>query len=187
VSDQNPPKFCLTFETERLRLRQLTLDDAEFVFKHFSDLQVTRYLYDEPPLGSMYAALALIEFFEDPQDKNRMRWGLERKEDRRLIGTCGFHRWEKAYFRAEMGYDLAPDCWGQGYMSEALRAIVNCAFKCMHLNRIDALVYTANEPSLHILQRLGFKQEGVLRDYFYQDGKFYDHALLSLLRREWPW
>jgi ribosomal-protein-alanine N-acetyltransferase len=170
-----------------MRLRQLDENDAEFVLKHFSDPLVARYLYDEPPLASLDAALELIAFFKDPLGKNRVRWGLERKQDRRLIGTCGFHRWEKSYFRAEMGYDLAPDCWGQGYMGEALRAIVNCAFKCMHLNRIDALVYTGNEPSLRILQRLGFKQEGVLHDYFYQDGKFYDHALLALLRRDWPW
>ena len=55
----------------------------------------------------------------------------------------------------------------------------------MNLNRIEALVYVGNDRSLRLLRQLGFKQEGVLRDYFCLAGKFYDHALLSLLRREW--
>jgi ribosomal-protein-alanine N-acetyltransferase len=55
----------------------------------------------------------------------------------------------------------------------------------MGLNRIDALVYVENDRSIRLLQRLGFKQEGMLRDYFYLDGKFHDHYLFALLQREW--
>jgi ribosomal-protein-alanine N-acetyltransferase len=55
----------------------------------------------------------------------------------------------------------------------------------MRLNRIEALVYVENDRSIQLLQRLGFKQEGVLRDYYYLDGKFYDHYLFTLLQMEW--
>jgi ribosomal-protein-alanine N-acetyltransferase len=180
ISNDFPP-----LETERLILRQLTLDDADFVFRHFSDPMVCQYLMDEPPLTEFAQAQRIIQFYLEPQGKTYNRWGLIRKTDHQLIGTCGFHHWEKQYFRSEIGYDLTPDAWGKGYMTEALRAVVQNGFERMGLNRIDALVSIENDPSVKLLQKLGFKQEGVLRDYFCLDGKFYDHYLLALLQREW--
>ncbi len=55
----------------------------------------------------------------------------------------------------------------------------------MKLHRIDAQVYVGNQASLKLLETFGFQQEGILRDYYYQNGIFYDHALLSLLKTEW--
>jgi len=139
---------------------------------------------DEPPVADHAQAQAIIDFYLEPEGKTHNRWGIVRRADNRLIGTCGYHKWEKAYFRAEIGYDLSPDCWGQGYMSEALRAVIRHGFERMELNRIDALVYIHNARSIQLLQRLGFKQEGLLRDYFCLDGIFFDHFLFALLRRE---
>ena len=172
-------------ETERLWLRPLTPADTDFVFQHFSDPAVTQYLMDEPPVTAYAQAEAIVQFYQDPAGKNYNRWGLIRKSDQQLIGTCGYHKWEKRYCRAEIGYDLGVNFWGHGYMAEALRIVFHHGFACMNLNRIEALVYVGNDRSLRLLRQLGFKQEGVLRDYFYLAGKFYDHALLSLLRREW--
>ena len=172
-------------ETERLYLRPLTLADTDFVFQHFSNLAVTQYLLDEPPLTEYAQAQAIVQFYQDPAGKNHNRWVLVRKADQQLIGTCGYHKWEKRDCRAEIGYDLAPDAWGQGYMTEALRIVIQHGFAHMDLNRIEALVYAENARSLRLLQRLGFKPEGILRDYFCLDGKFYDHTLLALLQREW--
>jgi len=180
ISNDFPP-----LETERLILRQLTLDDADFVFRHFSDPMVCQYLMDEPSLTEYAQAEQIIRFFLEPEGKTHNRWGLVRKTDHQLIGTCGFHHWEKQYFRAEIGYDLSPDAWGHGYMTEALRAVIPHGFERMGLNRIDALVYIGNDRSARLVQKLGFKQEGILRDYFCLDGKFYDHYLLALLQREW--
>ena len=180
VSDDFP-----NLETERLILRQLTLEDADFVFRHFSDSAVTQYLMDEPPLTEYAQAQEIIRFYLEPAGKTHNRWGLARKSDHQLIGTCGYHKWDKRYFRAEIGYDLSPSFWGQGYMTEALRAVITNGFERMGLNRIEALVSIDNDLSVQLLQRLGFKQEGLLRDYFYLDEKFYDHYIFSLLRREW--
>jgi ribosomal-protein-alanine N-acetyltransferase len=70
-------------------------------------------------------------------------------------------------------------------MTEALRAVIHNGFERMGLNRIDALVYVENVRSTRLMKRLGFKQEGLLRDYFYLDEKFHDHYLFALLQREW--
>lgn len=175
-----------SIETERLILRQMTLEDTDFVFQHFSDPAVSRYLMDEPPVTEYAQAQEIIQFYIESEGKPHNRWVMVRKSDHQSIGTCGFHKWDKRYFRAEIGYDLSPSCWGQGYMTESLRAVISNGFEQMRLNRIDALVYIENAPSIQLLQRLGFKQEGILRDYFYLDGKFYDHHLFALLQREWP-
>ncbi len=179
------PVYFPILHTDRLILRQLTMEDIDFVYRHFHDSNVTQYLMDEPPVVNYAQARAIIEFYLGPEEKKHNRWGIVRKADNRLIGTCGYHNWKKAYFRAEIGYDLSPDCWGHGYMSEAIHAVIQNGLERMGLNRIDALVSINNDRSIKLLKKLGFKQEGLLRDYFCLDGIFYDHYLFALLRREW--
>jgi ribosomal-protein-alanine N-acetyltransferase len=181
----NNHAYFPALQTNRLVLRSLTMEDADFILQHFRDPSVTQYLMDEPPVADYAQAQAIISFYLEPEGKTHNRWGIVRRVDNRLIGTCGYHKWMKAYFRAEIGYDLSPDCWGQGYMAEALQAMIRNGFERMELNRVDALVYVGNSRSLQLLRKLGFKQEGLLRDYFCLDGKFYDHYLFALLRREW--
>jgi len=182
IADQND---FPTLETERLLLRQLTREDTDFVFQHFSDSAVTQYLMDEPPVTEFSQAEEIVQFYLEPVGKTYNRWGIVRKSDDQPIGTCGYHKWDKRYFRAEIGYDLGPDHWGEGYMTEALRSIIANGFERMGLNRIDALVYVENEHSIRLLQKLNFKQEGTLRDYFCLNGKFYDHHIFALLKKEW--
>jgi len=140
---------------------------------------------DEPPVTEMSEAQAIIDFYKDPESKTHNRWGIVTRSDDRIIGTIGYHKWIKRYFRAEIGFDLAPEFWGQGIMLEALRVVISHGFESMGLNRIDALAYVENVRCLGLLQKLGFKEEGKLRDYFCLNGTFYDHYLLALLKREW--
>lgn len=172
-------------ETQRLLLRNLTREDTDFVFSHFSDSAVSQYLMDQPPLSEYEEAQEIIRFYRDPEAKKRNRWGIVRKADNQLIGTCGYHNWRQRDRRAEVGYDLSPACWGQGYMAEALPVILSNGFARMGLNRIGALVYTGNTRSVQLLQKLGFQIEGTLRDYHYLNDMFHDHYLFALLRRDW--
>ena len=174
-----------SLETERLILRQLKNEDTDFIFRHFSDTLVTQYLMDEPPVTEYEQAREIIQFYSEAAGKTRNRWVMILKSNNQPIGTCGYHKWEKRYFRAEIGYDLAPSFWGKGYMTEVLRVAISNGFERMGLNRIEALVYVGNDRSIRLLQRLGFEQEGMLRDYFCLDGKFHDHYLFALLKREW--
>ena len=70
-------------------------------------------------------------------------------------------------------------------MIEALTAVIKNGFERMGLNRIEAQVYVENEASVRLLQKLGFKQEALLRDYYCVDGEFYDHYLFSLIKKDW--
>jgi ribosomal-protein-alanine N-acetyltransferase len=173
-----------TLETERLLLRPLTNVDLEFVFQHFSDPDVNRYLLDEEPITMREQAQDIIDFYALPEGKPYKRWVIVNKTDLRAMGTCGYHQWQKVHHRAEIGYDLEKASWKQGIMTEALQAMLQYGFEHMALNRIEALVYLENDASVRLLERLGFQKEGLLRQYFRRNDTYYDHLLLSLLKTE---
>ena len=178
--DEFPP-----LETARLVLRSLTAKDLDFIYRHFSDPDIYRYLVDEEPVSTRGQAQSIIDFYAEPIGKSYNRWILVLKSEGRPIGTCGYHQWHKNHYRAEIGYDLEKASWRQGLMTEALEAAIDFGFEKMLLNRIGARVHTENETSLRLLARLAFQKEGLLRDYYYQNRRFYDHWLLSLLKKEW--
>jgi|WetSurMetagenome_2_1015567.scaffolds.fasta_scaffold156018_2 [ribosomal protein S5]-alanine N-acetyltransferase len=172
-----------SLETDRLKLRPLVVEDVNFFFRLLTDPRVTQYTMDEPLLDCGQAG-DLIQFYLGPGGKTENRWTIMHKEDGRLIGTCGLHKWDQQYMRAEIGCDLSPDYWGRGYMTEALQVAIRNGFERMKLNRIEAIVYIKNSPSIRLLERLGFQREGTLRDYYYLNGKFHDQYIFSLLQKE---
>ena len=178
------PNFFPSIETERLVVRPLEDGDIDFVHRHFSDPDVSKYLLDSPPLATRTEAEELIAFYQTPRTHGPNRWCIESKINHVVIGSCGFHNWSPRHHRAEIGYDLARDAWGKGYMTEALHAVLLHGFGTMGLNRIEAFVYGDNQRSVRLLKKLVFQEEGVLRDYFKFEGNYYDHGLYALLSRD---
>ena len=176
MSEHFPP-----LRTERLLLRPIARDDTPFVVRHFCDPLVQRYLVDEEPMATAEQAAAIVDFYLERPDAPYNRWVVLRASDGAPIGTCGFHKWSQQHRRAEIGYDLSPVAWGQGYMREAVRAMLAHGFGALGLHRVEALVAVANQPSARLLLALGFRREGLLRDYFQQGGVFYDHLLFARL------
>jgi [ribosomal protein S5]-alanine N-acetyltransferase len=176
---------CPTLQTERLTLREFAASDDEFLFRHFADPDVCRYLYDAEPFTCVEEARRLIEFFAPTENKDRNRWGVCLQESGELIGTCGFMFWDRANRIAELGYDLAHAHWGHGYMPEAVRAALGFAFDELELNRVHAYTSVDNAQSVRLLEKLGFAKEGVVREKHLFRGRYYDHYCFSLLAREW--
>jgi ribosomal-protein-alanine N-acetyltransferase len=171
-------------ETERLMLRPLTPADLEFIYQHFSDPDINRYLHDEEPIRTRQDARAIVDFYTEPGVQHYNRWVIVLKSNDKSIGTCGYHKWRKRHFCAEIGFDLAKVFWKQGLMTEALTATLEFGFGEMELNRIEALVHPHNLASIRLLEKLHFQNEGCLREYYYQGGMFHDCLKFSLLRRE---
>jgi ribosomal-protein-alanine N-acetyltransferase len=142
---------CL--ETERLYLRELTLDDAPAVQAHFGDPEVTEFM-DIDPCKSLQSAREIIEYHV--QDTG-VRWGIFDRQTDALIGTCGFHCWDEAAAQAEIGFDLSRTYWGQGLMREAVEAALAFGFDAMALSEIRAFSDRANARSIRLLERLGFQ------------------------------
>ena len=170
-----------TLETERLILREITRDDAEVIFACFSNDYVTRF-YGQDPIKNIDQARDFVDFFaENFKEKKGMRWGIETKREKELIGTIGFNAWSPKHKRAEIGYELHPDHWRKGYMNEAVSKILSYGSETLGLTRIGAVVFLENEASNNLLTKIGFQKEGILRNYMYQNGKVYDTYVYSFL------
>ncbi|MGM0847023.1 MAG: GNAT family N-acetyltransferase [Bacillota bacterium] len=172
-------------KTDRLYLRNVSLEDAEFIFKLYSDEEVCEYLYDEEIYTSLEEAKEFISWNSDPEQKGRNRWCISRRSDQETLGTCGFDSWDRENHIAEIGYDLWKDFWGEGYMRETLGPAIESGFQNMNLNRINAFVALNNLRSSRLLESLGFQMEGIYRDKHFYREKYYDHYTYSLLKRDW--
>lgn len=152
-------------ETERLILRKLETTDINDLFEILSSERVTKY-YGKYPMKNLSEAEDLIlKFHKAFYEQKSIRWGIELKETNRVIGTCGFHCWNKNHFRAEVGYELGEAFWNKGYATEAISSILIYGFELMNLKRIEAIVYPENRPSEKLLLNLGFEHEGLLKKY----------------------
>jgi len=181
------PEFPVV-ETERLVLREITMDDAEWYMEHFSRREVVEGQGFPAPENLEAAKEELEKYIVGVfRERTGLRWGITLKGSRRLIGTLGFYRWvQPTGHMAEMGYDLQADRWGKGIMSEAMNAVIDYGFKRMKLNRIEATVMPSNPRSMRLLERLGFKKEGVFRERgFNEKGEPVDDVMFSMLRSDW--
>jgi len=149
-------------------------------------LAISAFVFRRPFLQySMMAASRRILSSACMQENKGIRWGIIIRGGDGLVGTCGYYDWNKTSHRAEIGYDLEPAQWGKGIMAEALRAVLRYGFEEMGSNRIQAIIDSENVRSIKLVERLGFKREGVLRQNSYFRGRFRDEVCFSLLKEEW--
>ncbi|MBR7879797.1 MULTISPECIES: GNAT family N-acetyltransferase [Bacillus amyloliquefaciens group] len=169
-------------ETDRLILREVEKKDAKQIFACFSNANVTRY-YGLEPFDSMEQAEKMIGWFKDQyHDKKGMRWGIERKDAKGIIiGTIGFNSWVPKHKRAEVGYEIHPNYWRNGYAFEALENVLSFGFEKLGLHRIGAVVFIENAASHQLLIKAGFQSEGILRRYMYQNGLPHDTRVYPIL------
>ena len=174
-----------TVETKRLRLRWIDENDLEQLFGIFSNEEVMRY-WSSPPLKDRLAAQALLqEIHEGVQQRSFLKWGLALRADDELIGTATLFHLEMNHKRAELGYVLGREHWGNGYIHEALPSLLDYAFYELHLHRLEADVDPRNARSIKTLERLGFRREGYLRERWHVNGEIQDALFYGLLLPEW--
>jgi [ribosomal protein S5]-alanine N-acetyltransferase len=172
-------------ETERLVLRAMTPEDADDMFRIYSDPEVMRYWGMEPFTSIDHVLQRVARSAEMFREQTGVRWAITRKGEGQVIGTCGHRRIIKEHHRSEIGYELARDAWGKGIMPEAVDAILRFGFERIGLHSVEALIDPANVGSRRVLEKLGFVQEGYFRESYYADGRFTDTAVFSLLKRDW--
>jgi ribosomal-protein-alanine N-acetyltransferase len=172
-------------QTRRLRLREFSMADAPALFEILADHDAMRWFGSEP-LVHLGQAERLIEAFAGWRHlpSPGTRWAIERRSDGALIGSCGLFKWNRAWRNCVVGYELSRNAWGRGFMTEALSAVLAWGFDHMELNRVEAQVHPKNAPSLALLRRLGFSEEGRMREGGYWLGQYHDLLQYSLLRRE---
>lgn len=169
----------MDIETNRLILKSISVDDRDFVFSQFSDEVVTKYLYDEEPLTCILEADDIIDSYVKSKSMSLSRWIIIRKSDNENMGTCGFHCWNPSENNIDIGYDLKEAFWGNGYMQEAIKAIVKSAIQELNVKQINAHIYFENDKSIALAERLGFYFSGNEYNCTFR-GKEYLHKIFSL-------
>ena len=168
-------------DTNRLVLRPVTPDDAEYMLSYLSKPEVVVHMGLEP-FASLDDALEEIDWYDSILEEGTgLRFGITIRGEDVVIGSCGLLNRSEKHHRAEIGFELSPDYWGKGIAGEALEAVVAYGFHELQLMRIEALVEPENEASMHLLERHGFLQEGLLRSYEFTRGKYDDLYMYSRL------
>ncbi len=174
-----------TLHTARLQLRPFGDADADALFALHSNAVVLQY-WDAPPWNEpQRAERFLTTCREIAETGTGTRLAVDRVVDGRFIGWCGLTRWNPDYRSASLGFCFEEAAWGHGYASESARALLQWAFDTLDLNRVQAETDTRNAASAHVLEKLGFVREGMLREDCVVNGEISDSWVYGLIRREW--
>ncbi|MCE2500026.1 MAG: GNAT family N-acetyltransferase [Dehalococcoidia bacterium] len=176
----------MEIRTERLHLREFARDDWRAVLDYQRDpLYLRYYPWTERTEEDARTFVNMFLGWQSEQPRRRFQLVIVRDSDDRLIGNCGIRRKRDNDWEADIGYELAPDCWGHGYATEAAAAIVDFGFGELGLKRISSWCIADNVASARVLERLGFQPEGCLRHNEYFKGHWWDTLLYGLLSDEW--
>ncbi len=175
-------------ETDRLILREWEERDASDLFAFYSKEHVLRYTPIRPHLSEADSRATIVRFRNRYREQNSgIVWAIEQKESGKVIGETAVNKWYINDRRAEIGYSFSPDVWGQGIASEAVARIIHYLFdefsQCV-MNRLEAVTDPENTASIKLLQKVGFLQEGLLREREFEKGKFIDSVMFGLLRSD---
>lgn len=108
-------------------------------------------------------------------------WVIEESPSKAFVGLIRFNRIDKKWRFGEVGYEINPEFWGRGLMTEALRAVVSCGHRTFGLNRIEAWTLPGNGASDRVLEKAGFRYEGTLRQRAWFKGGFHDFRMFGRL------
>lgn len=174
-----------TLSTARLRLRHFIGADADALFALHSNAHVLRY-WDAPPWREPARAERFIAACRQIEEEGSgARLAIERGADGVFLGWVGLTRWNPDHRSASLGYCLDDAAWGQGYATEAARALLRWAFDTLDLNRVQAEADTRNAASARVLEKLGFEREGTLREDCVVNGEVSDSWVYGLIKRQW--
>jgi len=150
-------------KTDRLTLRVISMDDMNDIYRIYSSKEVCEF-YDVEPFTELEQAndhiKRWLKFFDE---KKQIRFAIHYSNY--IIGTCGLYLINSYHKRACLGYELLPEYWGNGFASESIPAMLDYTVKHFGLQRIQAEVLPDNIASQKLLKKIGFKKEGLLKNY----------------------
>jgi RimJ/RimL family protein N-acetyltransferase len=176
--------MTLPIQTDRLILRRFTHDDVQDVIAFVSHPSVARATPEIEPTESGVIRYVDRQNAYRPFEQGKcFDLALQRKKDGRVIGLVGLIR--KEHQQGEIGWALGVDYRGQGYATEAARALITYGFVTLGLHRIYADTTSANRYSWRVMERLGMRREAHLREAECRDGEWVDILVYGILAAEW--
>ena len=176
----------MELETERLRLREFKSADRSTVFEYQNDPRYLQY-YAWTKRSRHDVENFVRLFIEQQKETPRTKYQLvvELKGDSQLIGNCGIRMHSRAAREADIGFEITPALWGQGLATEASSAMLTFGFVHLKVHRISSWCIAENIASSRVLENLGLRQEGRLRENEYFKGRCWDTLLYAILKDEW--
>ena len=167
-------------------LREYVEEDwpAVLAYQSKSDYLVY-YPWSERSERDVREFLSGLIAWQREEPRYRFQLAITLPEDGRLIGSCGIRKQSPTSRVADIGYELDPAFWGQGYATEAAREMVSLGFGELGVHRVWSWIIAENRRSARVLERLGLRVEGRLRDHEWFKGRWWDHELYGLLAEEW--
>jgi [ribosomal protein S5]-alanine N-acetyltransferase len=178
----------MKLETARLILREFVEEDWERVLEYQTDPLYLRYYEWTEKDRTPESVQEFVGWFLDQQGEHpriKFQLAVTLKSNDLLIGNCGVRMDKANAIEAEIGYELDPKHWNHGYATEAAHAIVDFGFSHFGVHRIWANCVADNLGSAHVLEKLGMKLEGRLREKEFYKGKWWDTLIYGILADEW--
>jgi [ribosomal protein S5]-alanine N-acetyltransferase len=170
-----------TLETERLRLRAFTLEDADTFERLVSPREVTDGTLSFPhPVPEGWGVERINRMLESRASGEHIEFAIRSLETDELIGGIGLSITTR-HRRGSLGYWLGVDHWGKGYATEAARAVLRYGFSELGLHRIEAGHYPRNPASGRVLTKIGMQREGVMRAHLLKGDVFEDDVIYAIL------
>ena len=183
--DVSPFDVMPVLETERLVLRKMDMRDAEDMYEYSRDPLVTKHVLWEAH-NAISDTKSYIRFMlRKYRAGEPSSWCIEEKQTGKAVGTIGYMWYQRDNSACEVGYSLARRCWNRGYMTEALKAVLDYTFRELGINRVEAQHEVDNPASGAVMRKCGMVKEGTLRSRLYNKGKYVDVDLYAVLRREY--
>ena len=173
-----PRKFP-TLSTKRLTLRAATAKDLPAFQALLSIPEVTRFSNWPDAAAGRQVERALRWMAKIHGSGKGCAWIIEDRKSGRLAGAIRFNSFEKKWRCGEIGYELHPEFWGKGLMTEAVRAVVGCGHETFRLNRIDAWTLPGNAASDRVLEKAGFRHEGTMRQKAWFKASYHDFRIFG--------
>lgn len=170
----------MILETERLNLLPLEVSDADLLFPLMNDAEVMAH-WDVPEIDDPDLVRAIVAGqVEDMAGGRALYWAMRTLQGDEFLGCCDLSDIDRWHKRAEVGFMLGRGAWGRGYALEAMQAVIAYAAST-GLRRLTARTHLGNRRSDALLEKLGFKEEGLLRGHVLRDGDRRDCRLFGLL------
>jgi [ribosomal protein S5]-alanine N-acetyltransferase len=168
-------------KTPRLVLRRIRISDVQELFFLRSNKQVLKYIdrIRDKSVEQSLAHIKKLEKFEKAGDG--INWAITLKGNDTMLGLICLFNIKKDHRRAELGYMLHPDYYGQGIMSEAIKTVLETGFRKYKFHSIEAIVNPKNKVSIRLLEKNKFNREAYFKENYFYNGKFLDSAVYSLL------
>lgn len=172
------------FTGKLVRLRSYKKEDIPLALEYINDEEVNKNLM--PGIPYPFTLEDQEKWYSNQSaTKDIYNFAMETLEDGKYIGGCGVNSVDWKNSHVEIGIFIGDKkCWSKGYGTDALQLLIDFIFNEMNIHKIKLSVYSFNKRAIRCYEKCGFKQDGVLREEIFKNGRYYDKWEMSLLRSD---